>query len=159
VDQVTKNIIVMDIDGCCVDPAQRLPYLKAGDYAKYDSLWYTDEAIPQGIATYKFFLQDPNYRCVFITSRGEYTRKETLWILAKYFGPLIDRAIVLMRNNDFLGNGADSNVPENLIKPYLLKRAGMAVEDVFLAFDDRDACVQGWRDVGVICYQLAPGNF
>ena len=33
------------------------------------------------------------------------------------------------------------------------------VEDIAMVFDDRDKVVKMWRDLGVVCAQVAPGDF
>lgn len=153
-----KNIVVLDIDGCCLDPEARLGHLKAGDYAAYEAAWRTDKPIPQGIAVYRSFLANPAYRCVFITSRSEEARENTGVMLGAIFGEDLGNALLLMRDNNFT-SGKTLGIAEVDIKPYLLTQAGMRVEDVFIAFDDRDDCVEGWRKRGIVCYQTAYGDF
>ena len=33
------------------------------------------------------------------------------------------------------------------------------IDDITCVFDDRDKVVQMWRDNGISCFQVAPGNF
>jgi|GEM_PF-2389499 len=154
-----RQIVVFDIDGCCVDPSERLPHLVAGDYETYLKMWETDKPIPQGVAIYSAFLMSPAYTCLFITSRSEEDRPNTTTQLTRIFGPqLMNRARLLMRQNNY-ETGRTLNVSEYDIKPFLLQEAGYKLSEVFLAFDDRDIVVKGWRDRGVKCYQTDYGDF
>lgn len=154
-----RQIVVFDIDGCCLDPSERLPHLISGDYETYLKMWETDKPIRQGVAIYSAFLMSPAYTCLFITSRSEGDRANTTTQLTRLFGPqLMQRARILMRDNDYEG-GRTRNVSEYDIKPMLLQEAGYKLSEVFLAFDDRDIVVKGWRDRGVTCYQTDYGDF
>lgn len=153
-----KNIIVMDLDGCCINSDARLPYLLEGDQGRYDASWEMDTPIDQGVATYFSFIKNKSFRPIFITSRGEYSRITTRETLDRIFGPWIREIPLLMRDNTFT-EGRTLDVAETDIKPLLLVEAGFKLEDVFLCFDDRDACVSGWRSRGITCYQTNYGDF
>lgn len=145
-----KNIIVLDIDRCILDPSARIHHYLQGDIQTYESLWYLDQPISQGLVVYKSFLESRIWRCVFVTSRRERARHSTTRQLLELFGPA--NYILLMRPND-----CDKEMKDDAsIKPWLMEQAGYKIEDIFMAFDDRQAVVDRWRELGVVCYQTAP---
>ncbi|MFA5699258.1 MAG: hypothetical protein WC954_05950, partial [Sphaerochaeta sp.] len=135
------------IDRCIVDPSARIQHYLDGNIEKYESLWRTDVLIPQGYVVYSAFIRNPQWKCVFITSRREWARQSTAATLLKIWPDA--EFDLLMRPNDVTKEIKD----DAEIKPWLLAEAGYSVKEVFLAFDDRDSVVNEWRRLGVTCYQ------
>jgi hypothetical protein len=50
-----------------------------------------------------------------------------------------------------------SFTPDDVLKQAWLDELG--ADNVFCVFDDRDKVVQMWRNNGLTCFQVAPGNF
>lgn len=156
---MTQNVIVMDIDGCCIDSEARLPLLIDGQWDAWSNAWQSDKPIRQGVEVYSSFMKNLDYRPIFITSRAYTERERTMDTLNQVFGnQLMKRVPLLMRNNTFT-EGPTLHVPEEDIKPFLLEEAGYSIAEVFMAFDDRDCVVRGWRKRGVVCYQTNYGDF
>lgn len=64
----------------------------------------------------------------------------------------LDHALVMRNEGDYMA--------DDVLKKQWLD--GMLVDDrrrLVAAFDDRDRVVQMWRDNGVTCFQVAPGEF
>lgn len=155
----TKNIVIMDLDRCVLDPSERISHYLSGDLKTYEAMWETDKPIPQGLYVYSQFVNSPFWRCVFITSRRESQRKTTQIQLERLFPtpphlPIYKdspRWTLLMRPDDCSKEMKD----DASIKPWLLEQAGFELSDVFIAFDDRQSVVDRWRELGVVCYQTA----
>jgi hypothetical protein len=47
--------------------------------------------------------------------------------------------------------------PDEVLKKEWLDEVGP--ENIKMIFDDRDKVVKMWRDNGITCLQVAPGNF
>ena len=141
----------MDIDRCVLDPSERIGHYLSGDISTYESLWSTDKVIPQGYHVYSQFLLDPtrSWRCLFITSRREHARSTTLLQLRNLWPDA--KFDLLMRPGDVTKEMKD----DGEIKPWLLEQNGYSLDDVFIAFDDRQAVVDAWRRLGIVCYQTA----
>ena len=144
-----KNIIVMDIDRCLLDPSARIQHYLAGNLDLYESLWETDTLIPQGLAVYSAFVFNPIYRCVFVTSRREWARESTELQLHRTFNT--KTWSLLMRPNGCTKEDKD----DAELKPWLLETHGFPLHEIFLAFDDRQAVVNTYRELGIVCYQTA----
>lgn len=50
-----------------------------------------------------------------------------------------------------------SFTPDDILKKQWLDELG--ADRVYCVFDDRDKVVKMWRDNGLTCFQVAPGNF
>lgn len=149
---MAKKLIVADIDGCCISVEHRLQHWLDGDIEKFADLWYKDSKIPQGVAVYQKFLDDPDYTVLFVTARWERWRANTLQTLWWRVCPDIKSGQLLMRPDHMAPEIGP--MPEDF-KPWLLESYGYKVSDVFLAFDDSQSVVNGWRKRGVIAYLTA----
>lgn len=155
----TKNLVIFDIDGCILDPSERIHHYLAGDYETYDRLYYTDKPIESGVRTYSLFLDNPSFRCLFVTSRSNACRTYTLKQLQSTFRgkaatPILDMQL-LMRPKF----ATKDYISDRDFKPWLIERAGFHLDEILLAFDDRDHVVEGYRARGIVCYQTAPNDF
>lgn len=150
-----KNVIVADIDGCCVFSDQRLPHFLRGDLEAWHAAHPTDQPIPQGVVVYRKFLTDPDFRFVFLTGRPESARAYTLAHLQWWIHPSITHEHLLMRPDHI----KISDMPDSELKPVLLELSGVPTSEVFLVFEDRRSIVDKWRSLGVTVYQTDVGDF
>ena len=150
-----KNVIVADIDGCCIHSEERLPFLLSGDLDGYHKNHPLDEPIPQGVVVYKKFLSDPDYRFYFVTGRSEAGREYTLKQLREWISPTITSAQLLMRPD----NLTPAHMHDTILKPYLLELENISLPQIFLVFEDRNSMVSMWRSLGLVCYQPAFGDY
>ena len=150
---VNPHIIICDIDGVCVDADHRLPYLMSGDRESYIKAAVDDKPLTPGCVIYRKFLNDKNYKLLFVTSRKDVLnyRQVTLNQIRNFVSQEIEDWQLLMRpaDSDFY------TVPDAVLKPLLVEELGIKIEDIFLVFEDRDSTVKGWRDLGCIVYQTA----
>lgn len=144
------KLVVADIDGCCISVQKRLKYWLACDIKTFAELWHTDEPIPQGIAVYQKFLEDSDYKVLFVTARWEQWRSHTLRTLRYHVWPDIQNEQLLMRPDNMPPELGD--MPGDF-KPALLEAHGYNVSDVFIAFDDSKSVIDGWRKRGIVAYQ------
>lgn len=148
--ELTKRVIVFDIDGCLIDSFDRLPHLLQGDRAKYDELHPTDRTIPAGVVVYSALLKDPHLECVFITSRSECSRAYTEQQLMLSLGAPVMASRLLMRP---LG---EDHTPDTELKPRLLAEAGYTPDQVLLVIEDSATMNAHWRSLGITCWQTLP---
>lgn len=134
---------ILDIDGCCLDINERLPYLLSGDYKTYMDLYRTDKPIKQGVHIYTMLMKDPNINCVFVTARNDGIREQTEEQLAMLF-PGLDYALLMRPENC---HELDAHIKLRLIKDYCGDYS-----NVFIAFDDRPAICEAYRNVGIVAY-------
>jgi hypothetical protein len=95
-----------------------------------------------------------DYRVVLVTGRRESCRYATKKWLVKHgltrsgYSP----PYILMRpDNDYRH--------DTILKPELLKKAGIGLEEIAFVLEDRNSMVKKWRELGVTCLQVAEGDF
>jgi hypothetical protein len=151
-----RNLIIFDIDGVLLNSDHRLPFMFKGDLHTYFRLAVKDTPIPQGIAVCKMFVENPNYRTIFVTGRNDSLvhRVTTLCHLQKYVSPRISDHQLIMREWP-----NDDDLHDTEKKPQMIENAGYKLNDIFMVFEDRNSIVEMWRSRGVIVYHTQEGAF
>jgi hypothetical protein len=86
---------------------------------------------------------------VIFSGRDSISRAETIAWLNK-FGVPFD--VLKMRPEGTF-------TPDNVLKQNWLDQLFPDKDTILCVFDDRDKVVKMWRDNGLSCFQVAPGNF
>lgn len=92
---------------------------------------------------------------VFVSGRSDQVRSETVKWLQTYLATpslLAERSKLYMRS-------AGDHRPDHIIKGEMLMAIRADGFEPIMAFDDRDAVVKMWREAGITCAQVAPGDF
>jgi len=138
-DRLNTPAIIVDIDGTIAHMWDRGPFdwSRVGEDAPHEDMialikilqWYRD--------------------VLFVSWRSDECRGETQKWLNKYF----DGCCTSLHMRKAGDNRKDSIVKyeilQELIKEYYIE----------YVFDDRDQVVKMWREAGLRCLQVAPGNF
>ena len=150
---MTKNWIVVDLDGTLCDCSHRVHWAQAKQWDEFHAGIPEDEACGAVVA----FLQmiPEKYSVMLCTGRDEKNRKATEeWLGAKRLGHLID--VLLMRpDND---RSPDHELKLRLVHEYFGSKED-ALDSVLLVLDDRDKVVEAWRDAGFKCWQVQQGSY
>lgn len=149
-----QKIVIVDIDGTISKVGERIKYLqsKPKDWDSFYADCFDDEPIIEIVdLVYNLYLQ--RYKIVFCTGRRESCRENTLNWFNKYFEPEIAKhCLLLMRpNND--------HRHDTEVKPQLLEKANINLWDISFVLEDRNSMVAKWRELGLICLQVAEGDF
>ena len=149
-----KKIVIVDIDGTISKVGERLKYLtqEPKDWDSFYNDCFEDEPIIEMVdLVYDLYLQ--RYQLVFCTGRRESCREKTINWFNKHFEPEIAKySKLLMRPNK-------DHRHDSEIKPELLKNAGIELDSIAFVLEDRNSMVQKWRELGLICLQVADGDF
>lgn len=143
-----KNRYLFDLDGTLALVDHRRPAL--------------DSARPDWHAFNKASLFDPpneavvrvaralaeKYELWIVSGRSDAVELETRGWLEKHQIPY---DLLLMRS-------AADNRPDHILKREWALQHDF-VDRVLAIFDDRDSVVEMWRELGIPCFQVAPGNF
>jgi hypothetical protein len=89
---------------------------------------------------------------VFVSGRPESTREATLKWLERCIPEVREYELHMRPDGDFR---ADNLIKSEIYEKELLGRLGAP----FFVLDDRDQVVRMWREHGLICLQVAEGNF
>lgn len=92
------------------------------------------------------------HKIVFVSGRPDYTRQDTVeWLKKKV--PEIKTYELFMRRSD-------DRRPDNIVKDEIYeKEIKPNYGEPFFVLDDRDKVVKMWRSKGLICLQVAEGDF
>lgn len=149
---MSKNIVVVDIDGTIAKVGDRLKYLQQ-EKKDWDAFYeHCDEDEPidemcQLVADLFVLGRD----IVFCTGRRESVREKTRnWLTQNVISTYNDE--LLMRKDGDWRHDTE-------VKPELLQKASITPDDVCFILEDRDSMVAKWRELGYRCLQVADGKF
>lgn len=139
------SYIIVDIDGTVAKRNDRNPY----DMRTVIS----DEPIDVIIDLVRDMYNDgAGSGIIFVTGRSYKAEKQTRAWIEEHFG-WTDQYHLFMR-------GDDDGRADNEIKQTIWETCIKGKFDIRFVLDDRDQTVKMWREVaGLICLQVAPGNF
>lgn len=151
--------VIVDIDGTLADCTHRLHHIR-GDGSKKNGPAFFDAC--GGDAPIKPVIDMVHSlrtgcptavpignRLIFCSGRPERTRAMTeRWLLEQNF---IRTSLYMRADNDFR--------EDSIIKRELLAKIRADGFDPVLAIDDRSRVVKMWREEGLVCAQVADGDF
>ena len=147
------NCFIVDIDGTIANITHRLHHIKKSpkDWDAFFAGCKDDVPISHmldlvnAMALHRYI--------IFMSGRPERTRTATVeWLRKHGFKYDLTETVLYMRSD---GDRRD----DSIVKLELLKKAQMDGWKPVMAFDDRDRVVKMWRENGIPCAQVAPGNF
>lgn len=135
-----SDCIICDIDGTVAKMNGRSPY----DYSQV----HTD--VPHTpVIRAVHAMGKIDYEVIFVSGRKAECREATLAWLLRYVG---HTGKLFMRED---GDNRDDRV----VKEEIYRREIEGKYNVLFVLDDRDRVVEKWRELGLTCFQVAPGNF
>jgi phosphoglycolate phosphatase-like HAD superfamily hydrolase len=145
------SAIIIDLDGTLCDVSHRTHFVKQSppNWPAFFDACVDDTPNPAVVALYHMATQ-VNYRILFVSGRPETHRTQTEdWLWKHELG---NYAELLMRAaGDYR---QDAVVKRELYEAHIAGRYA-----VLFTVDDRDQVVAMWRDLGLVCFQVAEGNF
>lgn len=140
---------IFDIDGTLADLSHRLHFIKSDpkDWRSFFAAVQDDAPIPHMIDV----CQGLSRRApiVFVSGRSDECRDATERWLQKHVGTA---GMLFMRKEG-------DHRPDHQVKVELLADLRAHEYNPVMAFDDRNAVVKMWRELGVPCAQVADGDF
>ena len=145
-----RDIVIVDIDGTLSKIGDRLSCLARipPDYDEFYDRCDEDEPMVEIIRMVKALSW--YYQIILCTGRRESCRAKTKMWLVKY--DLTESNMMLMRPNGNTWNDTE-------LKPHLLEQEGITLDRIAFVIEDRDAMVKKWREMGLVCVQVADGNY
>ena len=147
-----KTAVIVDIDGTVANLDHRLHYVKGEKKDWRTFLSKCDQDLPKHdiYMIAEAFCDVTGSHLVFCSGRGqEYQDKTKTWLAMNK----MDYDNLFMRQErDYR---QDNIIKEQILDFEILTR----YTEVLAVFDDRDQVVKMWRDRGLTCLQVAPGDF
>jgi hypothetical protein len=160
-----QKYIVFDIDGTLSLLGDRKKCLEKGNWVEFYQR--CDEDTPNRNIIYLLNMLIHSAYCVslqpiFCTGRSQYegvVEKTIAWLEENTaFSTMYFRQEIILNFNLFMRKAGDIR-PDVIVKPELLKNAGILPKDTISIFEDRNKMVQKWRELGYTCVQVAEGDF
>lgn len=148
---MSAPLYLFDLDGTLADLTHRLHHVKNGnsDWDAFFEACTGDEPIKEIIGL-AITLKEAGADIWIVSGRSDQVLAETAFWLNMYGVP--HDALLMRRAGDYR--------PDHQIKQEMLDNMlDIDRERVAMAFDDRDRVVKMWRDNGIRCLQVAPGDF
>ncbi len=147
-----KNIVIVDIDGTVSNIGDRVKYLQQEpkDWDAFYRDCFDDKPIRETLDLVVHLTE--RYNVVFCTGRREQIREKTRKWLSRYGGLDIPIRCLLMRKDGDLRS-------DTIVKPELIREAGIDFNDIALVLEDRACMVKKYRELGLLVYQVGEGKF
>lgn len=146
-DYTLPSAIIVDLDGTLAKNVTGREFWGKGLERVYE-----DEVNELLNSLIRHYADDLGHEIIFMSGRNEWAREKTVrWLENKAdWNP--DEYLLFMR--------ADGDMRKDFeVKAELFDQHVRGKYNVLMAFDDRDQIVRLWRDMGLICYQVADGAF
>ena len=150
-----KNTIIFDLDGtlALIDKRRELSTKPNGkiDFNKLHdpSLIKHDKPNWPVIKMAQLFAEQ-GFKIVIFSGRSDKTATATLSWLSQSKVPFNKLVMRPYKTKNF--------VPDEVLKKDMLDKH-LDINDIFMVVDDRQKVVDMWRSLGLICIQVADGNF
>ena len=150
-----KNTIIFDLDGtlALIDKRRELSTNPNGkiDFNKLHdpSLIKHDKPNWPVIKMAQLFAEQ-GFKIVIFSGRSDKTATATLSWLSQSKVPFYKLVMSPYKTTNF--------VPDEVLKKDMLDKH-LDINDIFMVVDDRQKVVDMWRSLGLICLQVADGNF
>jgi phosphoglycolate phosphatase-like HAD superfamily hydrolase len=157
---MSRPIYIFDLDGTLANAEHRIHHINGvkKDWRAFFAAAKDDTPIPAIINTMKA-LRAGGAEIWIWTGRSDEVRKETLLWLIEH-DALPHCSSVFSAPEAFLMRKAGDHRPDHELKAEWLSQVEPPEYARLTAvFEDRARVVQMWRDAGIPCFQVAPGDF
>lgn len=144
-----KPIYIFDLDGTLADASHRLHFIQGEkkDWRSFFAACANDKPILPTIRTFQ-----------------ELRREAEVWIWTGRSDEVKSQTIKWWIDNDCVPHEwsmrlAGDHRPDHEVKRGWLSAIGSDRDRIVAVFEDRDQVVRMWRECGLTCYQVAPGEF
>jgi hypothetical protein len=150
-----KRAYIFDIDGTLMDTTHRQHLIDGTTIPKDWPAFYAacdqDPPIPHMVGLLHAISAENDV--LFITGRTEDVREKTLESFRKHIGKWA------AKGEDLYMRPSGDYRADTIVKSELMDQIIAAGWTPIMVFEDRASVVQMWRDRGIPCAQVAPGNF
>lgn len=146
------EIIVFDLDGTIANCEHRLHHIKK-DKPDWDAFYMAcdeDTAIQPTLDLALMMEEDHKYLVYFVTGRSDICRDKTMEWLEDHGLYIAPGQLLMRKDGDYR--------TDDVIKMELVEEAGIN-DRIVAVFEDRARVVEAWRQRGIVCYQVAKGDF
>lgn len=151
---MSKFYLLVDIDGTLSDVSKRAKTYLEGDKPDWDGFYAAcGEDAPIKRVIHIISMLSWTYDIVLCTGRRKSCEAATREWMARHAPALAHWPILFRKDGD---TRHDTVVKPELLEAYMKENHK---KQPYAVFEDRDAMVAKWRELGYICFQPAAGNF
>jgi phosphoglycolate phosphatase-like HAD superfamily hydrolase len=142
---------VFDLDGTLADCSHRLHHIQNGkkDWKAFFAACFDDKPIEHMVDLFKDLCSHHGNLMIVCSGRSDITKADTDDWLTKH--DLIYDYLFMREEGD--------HRPDDVVKLEMLTKLRVIGIEPTMVFDDRNSVVNMWREAGVPCAQVAPGDF
>ena len=145
-----KKYVIVDMDGTLTIVGDRLECLNNGRWDEFYARCLEDLPNEPVVQVVKY-LHAAGYQIVFCTGRPDSVSNKTMDQIRVFTGiPTREYDLLMRKPGDYR---KDTVVKKELVMNHCL------LSDIFLVLEDRDAVVQMWRSLGLVCFQVRDGSY
>ena len=145
-----KDIVIFDLDGTLALIEHRVHHIH-GPEKDWNAFYQAcDKDDPfEAVCAVDRALQLNGYRLWVVSGREDSVRSKTVaWLEAYHIQ--ID-ALLMRPTGDF--------TPDHKLKIRWVEDGTIPIDRVMCVYEDRQSVVEMWRNAGLPCFQVAPGDF
>lgn len=146
-------LYIFDLDGTLADLTHRRRFVDGNmgrkDWRSFHAACVDDKPIQPVIRTMRR-LQAADAECWIVSGRSDEVWNQTVDWLCK--NDCVPSRLIMRKDGDY--------TPDDMLKEsWLLSWPQEDRDRIVAVFDDRDRVVAMWRRHGLVCFQVAPGDF
>ncbi len=151
-----KRVVIFDLDGtlAIIDKRRELSTKPDGkiDFSKLHDPSLIKHDVPNvPVVKMAQLLADDGFLIAIFSGRSDKTEKTTRSWLMHNGIPFHSLRMRPHKTMNF--------IPDEVLKKQMLDQAPFNIDDILMVVDDRQKVVNMWRDIGLTCVQVAPGDF
>lgn len=145
-----KTHVLFDLDGTLANISHRLHFIEGPEknWTSFFMACVDDDPITEGLMTLSAF-RELGYHITIVSGRSDEVRKETESWIREQLGWLPN--LIMRKAGDYRS--------DHELKREWINTGAIHKSRVLLAFEDRTRVVNMYREEGIPCYQVAPGDF
>ncbi|MCP4329069.1 MAG: polynucleotide kinase [Alphaproteobacteria bacterium] len=147
----SPRVIIFDIDGTLANVDHRLHHLEQRK-KNWDAFFAeSSKDLPHDEIVYlnRLLWDDGGNHIVIVTGRADDQRSGTIAWLERHE----------IRYHDIYFRRHDDHREDSVVKAGILRAIRQRHGEPYMVFEDRSRVVKMWRDSGIKCLQVAPGDF
>ena len=153
---MNKNTVIFDLDGTLADITARkkLATKPNGklDWDKFFDPFNIKLDVPnEPVVKLAQMFAENGFNIVIFSGRSDKTKFTTRSWLSNNRIPFHSLVMRPHKTMNF--------IPDEVLKKQMLDDAPFNKDEVLMVVDDRQKVVDMWRDIGLNCFQVAPGDF
>lgn len=145
-----KMFVICDLDGTLADISHRRQFAESGDFPSFEHpLNVEQDKLNHRLCTLLDILVKNGHKVYLFSGRTDAVRDTTeKW--------LEDNEVLYHKL--YMRKAGDSR-DDVIVKREMLQESGLNLDDILCVFDDRNKVVAEWRRLGLLCFQVAEGDF